>query len=77
MKEVSKEFSDVEFLSYKAFEDGLSGSDYKKKFGFSGTPYFAFYINGNRVFKNDGGPYEGFTEKWVPWLIGELKKRFS
>lgn len=77
MKEVSKNFPDVNFLSYKAYSDGLTGSDYLQKFGFSGTPYFAFYINGNRVFKNDGGPNKGFTEIWIPEITELINQHFN
>lgn len=76
LREIVPEFPQLKFLKYVAFEDGLSGKDYLNRFGFRGAPYLALYEDDKLLFEIKGGPKEGFTEEWVPWLKSKIKEKF-
>lgn len=47
---------------------------FMKQYEIKGVPAFIFIKDGERVFQNNGGPKQGYTEKWVPTMRNKINK---
>jgi len=78
-KEVAPEFKErIEFYKFEDDSDPKLAKNghvgLRKEYGIKGIPYFFFFNEGEKVFEVDGGPREGFTEKWIPQMKEKINK---
>lgn len=70
-------YKGIKFLAYDRDSEISNPIEfYLHQFGFTGTPYIAFYQNGKKIFFIDGGPKPNFADQWVPWLRTQIKDKF-